>query len=122
MKFYLMVVPFLANSKLELYPKSLPGGSIVNMVLQIFLIIGGAWAVYKSQSLLMQILNPQAAQAEQQAASLLTGVVVGAASTGAAAGAAIVSDQDIHSSLILCRYSTGICLQTGHSRGFPCGR
>ena len=80
MKFYLMVVPFLANSKLELYPKSLPGGSIVNMVLQIFLIIGGAWAVFKSQSLILEILNPEAARSERESGALLTGAVMGTVS------------------------------------------
>ena len=83
MKFYLMVVPFLANSKLELYPKSLPGGSIVNMVLQIFLIIGGAWAVFKSQSLILEILNPEAARSERESGALLTGAVMGAVSMAA---------------------------------------
>jgi len=85
MKFYLMIVPFLADSRLVLYPKDMPGGSFVNMILQIFLIIGGAWAVFKSQSLMMEVLNPEAAQAEKQSSALLTGAIVGAASVAAAA-------------------------------------
>ena len=91
MKFYLMIVPFLANSKLELYPKSMPGGSIINMILQIFLIIGGAWAVFKSQSLMMEILNPEAAQAEKQSSALLTGAVIGAVTTTASVAAGIAT-------------------------------
>ena len=91
MKFYLMIVPFLANSRLELYPKSKPGGSIINMILQIFLIIGGAWAVFKSQSLMMEILNPEAAQAEKQSSALLTGAVIGAVTTTASVAAGIAT-------------------------------
>ena len=83
MKFYLMIVPFLANSRLELYPKDQAGGAFINMILQIFLIIGGAWAVFKSQSLMLEILNPEAAQAERQSSALLTGAVMGAVSVAA---------------------------------------
>lgn len=79
MKFYLMIVPFLADSRLELYPKTAPNGFVINTVLQLFLIIGGAWAVFKSQSLIMELLNPNAAEAEKQASALLTGAVTGAA-------------------------------------------
>lgn len=91
MRYYLLIIPNVAGSNLILYPRNVANGATINSILQLFLVVGGAWAVYKSQSLVMQILNPQAAQAEQQAASLLTGVVVGAVSTGAAAGAAIAS-------------------------------
>ena len=81
MKYYLMVVPMIADSKLQLFPmnSNLPGGSMINTVLQLFLIIGGAWAVFKGQSLILQLLSPEAAQQEQQTAALLTGAVFGGA-------------------------------------------
>lgn len=79
MKYYLLVVPMISSSRLQLYDTSLPGGTMINSVLQIFLIIGGAWAVFKSQSLILQILSPDAAQAEQQASSFITGMLVGRA-------------------------------------------
>ena len=91
MKFYLMIVPFLADSRLELYPRTLPGGSIINMILQIFLIIGGAWAVFKSQSLILEILNPEAAQAERQSSALISGAVIGAVSGAATIAAGVAT-------------------------------
>ena len=91
MKYYLMVVPFISDSRLVLYPTNQANGAIINTVLQLFLIIGGAWAVFKAQSLLLELLNPEAAQAEKQASALLTGAAMGAASmaTGGA-GAAVM--------------------------------
>ena len=56
--------------------------------MKLFLIIGGAWAVYKSQSLILQILNKDAAQVEQQAGSLISGMIIGSATTAANLGMA----------------------------------
>lgn len=80
MKYYLMLIPMISSSGLELYPRDLSNGTMINSVLQIFFIIGGAWAVFKAQSLLLEILNPEAAQAERQVSALVTGAVMGAAS------------------------------------------
>ena len=91
MRYYLLIIPSVAGSNLILYPKNVANGAVINSVLQLFLVVGGAWAVYKSQSLLMQILNPQAAMAEQQSASLLTGAVTGAVVGAASVGAAVAS-------------------------------
>lgn len=98
MKYYMMLVPMLTSSKLCLYDTSLPHASVINSVLRIFLIVGGAWAVYKSQSLILEILSPEAGMAEKQTAAMLTamltGMIVGGVSTaatiatGGAAGAA----------------------------------
>lgn len=81
MKYYMMVIPFICSSGLELYPADMAYGSTINTVLQLFVIIGGAWAVYKSQSLILELLNPEAAEAEQQSAALMTGMAMGAVST-----------------------------------------
>ncbi len=88
MKYYLMLVPALAGNNLILYDTSLPNGDTINMVLKMIIVIGGAWAVYKSQHLILQILNPEAAQAAQESAAFLTGMVTGAVSTAASAGMA----------------------------------
>lgn len=84
MKYYLMIVPAMVSSNMEFYNSSLPNGAMINNVLRIFLVVGGAWAVYKSQSLIMVILAPEAAMTEQQSGSLMTGLVVGGASKAAA--------------------------------------
>lgn len=88
MRYYMILVPSIAGNRLCLYSPSLPGGVMINSILKLFMIIGGAWAVYKSQSLIMQILNQEAAAAEQQSGSLMTGIVVGTASTAASMAAA----------------------------------
>ncbi len=91
MKYYLMLVPFISNSGLELYPKNLAYGAEINNILQVFLIIGGAWAVFKSQSLLLELLNPEAAQAERQVNALVTGAVMGAASVATGGAGAVLT-------------------------------
>lgn len=83
MKFYMMLIPLISSSSLELYDITLPNGIMINNVLRIFFIIGGAWAVFKSQSLMLELLNPEAAQAEKQASALTTGMIIGAATTAA---------------------------------------
>ncbi len=88
MRYYLLLVPVLAGSELCLYDLELPGGTTINNVLKLFLIVGGAWAVYKSQSLIMQILNHEAAMAEQQAGALISGMIIGSATTAANLGMA----------------------------------
>jgi len=61
------------------------------------MVAGGAWAVYKSQSLILEILAPEAGMAEKQAAALFTGMVMGGASmamtaaTGGASAAAMAA-------------------------------
>jgi len=88
MRYYLLLVPSIAGDNLCLYDKNLPNALTINTVLKLFLIIGGAWAVYKSQSLILQILNKDAAQAEQQAGSLISGMIIGSATTAANLGMA----------------------------------
>ena len=85
MKLYLMLVPAIAGSNLILYDKSLPNGREINDILQIFLIIGGAWAVYKGQSLILEIFSYQAGLTEKQASSLITGMIMGGAQVATAA-------------------------------------
>lgn len=88
MKLYLMLVPVIAGSNLVFYDKSLPYGSEINTVLQLFMIVGGAWAVYKGQSLILEIFSYQAGLTEKQASSLITGMIVGTASAATSVAAA----------------------------------
>jgi len=85
MRYYLMLVPSIAGSRLCLYSMDLPNAVMINNILKMFMIIGGAWAVYKSQHLLMQIFNQEAAMAEQQTGALIQGMVMGAGSMAMAA-------------------------------------
>lgn len=90
MRYYLLLIPAITSSKLVLYDMSLPNAPAINNVLRIFAVVGGAWAVYKSQSLILEILAPEAGMAEKQAAALFTGMVMGGASlamTAATGGA-----------------------------------
>lgn len=88
MRYYLLLVPVIAGKELCLYKPTLPGGVMINNVLKLFMILGGAWAVYKSQSLIMQIMNQEAAMAEQQAGALISGMIIGTATTAANLGMA----------------------------------
>lgn len=84
MKYYLMIVPFLTSSSLILYDPSMPSASMIDSVLRVFLILGGAWAVYKSQSLLLMIFAPEAAMTEEQAGAVMKGKLIGGAAKTAA--------------------------------------
>ncbi|WP_251492479.1 Mbov_0396 family ICE element transmembrane protein [Otoolea muris] len=89
MRYYMLLVPTIAGSNLYLYGKDLPNSAMINSVLKMFMILGGAWAVYKSQNLILQILNQEAAAAEQQSGALMSGMIIGSVTTAAnMAGAA----------------------------------
>ena len=52
MKYYMMLIPVISGKDLVLYNADLPDAVMINNVLKALMIIGGAWAVYKSQHLL----------------------------------------------------------------------
>ena len=60
MKLFLVVVPMICGPYIKLN-----ADATVNGILTVFFVIGGAWATYRSQTLLLQILNPEAAMASQ---------------------------------------------------------
>ena len=82
------MIPVISGKDLVLYNADLPDAVMINNVLKALMIIGGAWAVYKSQHLIMQVMNPEAAMADQQASAMLTGMIIGAATTAASAATA----------------------------------
>ncbi len=57
MKYFLMLIPMIGGSELVLYSGT-SNAYIINNILKVFLIIGGAWAIYKSQHLILQIISP----------------------------------------------------------------
>lgn len=71
MKLYILLVPIIMSSNLEL-----SSVNFVNMGLKILFILGGAFAIYKSNSLLMQILNVQASHGESAAAQTVFGGIM----------------------------------------------
>lgn len=85
MRYYLLLVPAITSSQLVLYDMSLPNAPMINNVLRIFFVVGGAWAVYKSQALILDILSPTAGMAEKQSAAVLTGMIMSGASMAATA-------------------------------------
>ncbi len=88
MELFIILIPFLTSDKLVLYTSTntiLNGvneEATINSIIKLFIIIGGAWAAYKSQHLILQILHPEAAQMAQQQSSYIVGMAVGAASGG----------------------------------------
>ena len=91
MKYYMMLIPFISSSGLVLYPKDVAYGATINTILQLFIVIGGAYAVFKAQSLILELLSPEAAQAEQQSSAMLTGMVMGAVSAASGGAGAVLS-------------------------------
>ncbi len=77
MKLYIILVPIIMSSNLEL-----SSINFVNMGLKVLFIVGGAFAIYKSNSLLMQILNIQASYAESSTAQAGFGFVMSAKNMG----------------------------------------
>ena len=87
MKLYLMLVPTVAGSRLLMFDdKTLEGYAFINAMLKLFVVIGGAWAAFKSQHLILTILHPEAARAARMSTAMMMGAVMGAA--GGAAGLA----------------------------------
>ncbi len=77
MKLYIILVPIIMNSNLELSTIN-----FVNMGLKVLFVLGGAFAIYKSNSLLMQILNVQASYGEMATAQAGFGLVMSAKNMG----------------------------------------
>lgn len=92
MKYYLMMLPLIAGSNLILYSGTVDS-YIINNILKIFIIIGGAWAVYRSQHLILQIISPEVAMAARESASVTTGLLIGTGMKGFHIGKAALMGQ-----------------------------
>lgn len=72
MKIYLLAVPTFTSGKLVF-----SGDATVDSCIKMFLAIGGAWAVYKGQSVILQAINPEAASMEKQSSGVMAAIITG---------------------------------------------
>ncbi len=72
MKIYLMAAPLITGDSLVF-----SSNSSIDSCIKIFLVIGGAWAVYKGQNTFLEILSPEAAGAVNQSITAITAMVSG---------------------------------------------
>ena len=76
MKLYLMLVPTVAGSRLLMFDdKTLEGYAFINAMLKLFVVIGGAWAAFKSQHLILTILHPEAARAARMSTAMMLSLI-----------------------------------------------
>lgn len=61
MKIFLILLPFLASDRI-----TYDSNRMINQILTVLFILGGAWAVYNASITIGQVLDPEGAQAEQQ--------------------------------------------------------
>lgn len=89
MKLYLLVIPIISGSSL-----TFSGNASTDRYIKMFLIIGGAWAVYKGQHTMLQMLSPDAAAAASQTSGAMVALAMGGmgkAARGAVGGARTVA-------------------------------
>ena len=80
MRFYLALVPFimLGDGKTSgMIFTTDPHNYVGNLIIKLIFIIGGAYAVWQSQHLMLQLVDPEASQLLQKSAVLLTIASVG---------------------------------------------
>jgi hypothetical protein len=70
MRVYLMILPLIMGGNIVFGQNTTP---TMNYVIRLLFILGGAWAVYKSSSMLTTLLNFQAGQAESAAGDMVAG-------------------------------------------------
>jgi hypothetical protein len=70
MKLFFLFVPMLFSSNLKLN-----ANSDIDAAIKLFIIIGGAWAAFQSQTTLLHLLSPEAAYAAQESVGI--GALVG---------------------------------------------
>ncbi len=76
-RLYVMIIPVLACGDIRLYPTN----ADISYFLQTLFLVGGAYAVYKSQHMLLSILNPEAGSAAEQTAGSMLAMARRAAGT-----------------------------------------
>ena len=92
MKLYLMLVPLLTGNSISLFSdRTIAGYAVINSMLKMFIVIGGAWAAFKAQHLFLQVLHPEAARSARMATAMMMGAVAGAVTGGAGMAAAALS-------------------------------
>lgn len=84
MKLYLMLMPIIVSPGL-----SLGSDPVFSYTIKLMIIFGGAWAVYKSNSLILSIISPEAAAAASESLMMVAALAKKAAD--AAIGAAMAA-------------------------------
>lgn len=75
MRIFVIVAPLLSDGSI-IFLEGNPDG---NMIIQLLLLIGGAYAVYKGQGMFMELLNPQTAGMDSENAGVgMAGLSIGA--------------------------------------------
>ncbi|MBO5199412.1 MAG: hypothetical protein J6B85_13010 [Lachnospiraceae bacterium] len=87
MKLYLVLVPIIVGGDI-----TLNANPTVDYLIKLFVVIGGAWATYKSQHLILQILNPEAAAAAQESTAMMVGAVMTVGSAIATRGSSLIGN------------------------------
>lgn len=74
MKIYILLIPILLGTNVRFFDNIYK-----NTIMQLVFLVGGSFAVIKSNSLIMQAVNPQAAMAEAAGAGTAMGAAMGVA-------------------------------------------
>jgi hypothetical protein len=74
MRIYLMILPLIMNGSID-FTAGGSASSSMNYVIKLVFVLGGAWAVFNSSSLITSLLSFQAAQSESMTAAVVGGAV-----------------------------------------------
>lgn len=74
MRLYLLVCPAIMGNQIRLAANSSPE---TEYMMKLFFLAGGAWAVYKSGSMVTSLISSQAGQSEMQTANMAGGMLYG---------------------------------------------
>ena len=74
MRLYLLVCPAIMSNDIRLAAKSSPE---TEYMMKLFFLAGGAWAVYKSGSMVTSLISSQAGQSEMHTANMVGGMLYG---------------------------------------------
>lgn len=76
-KLFLILLPCIASNRFQY-----SSDTRINAILTTLFILGGAWATFKGNALIQQILDPEGAQSEQRERDRMLGFAMGAAHFG----------------------------------------
>ncbi len=77
MRLFLLILPFIASDRIKY-----SDDPMMNTIITIIFVLGGVWSVYKGSSLILQLLDQEAAQAEQRERDMMRGFAMAAVSGG----------------------------------------
>ena len=86
MKLFLLILPFIASDRIKY-----SDDSTVNTMITTLFVLGGIWSIYKGSTLILQLLDQEAAAAEEREREMIRGYLVGAATSGISAAGSMGS-------------------------------